>query len=287
MPHNWGMPVPITAHATAVRIALALGAFMAGPALAQSEPLWELGLGAGVLSLPDYRGSDRTRSYLVPVPYVVYRGQYLKADRDGVRGVLFDNEFFELNLSLGASLPVNSNDNEARRGLPNLRPTLELGPSLDIKLIKTRGLKLDLRLPVRAAVTLESQPRFVGWTAAPNLSLDLADVAGQRGWNLGLQTGPLASDRKNHAFFYAVRPTEATASRAAYDAPGGYSGTQFLATLSKRYPSFWVGGFLRYDNLSGASFEDSPLVRRKSYAAAGLVFSWIIGESSQKVPTQP
>ena len=53
--------------------------------------------------------------------------------------------------------------------------------------------------------------------------------------------------------------------------------------LSKRFPKYWVGGFVRYDNLNGAVFEDSPLVRQKSYLAGGLAITWIFGESSTRV----
>ena len=58
---------------------------------------------------------------------------------------------------------------------------------------------------------------------------------------------------------------------------------QYLAAVSKRYPSFWVGAFVRYDSLVGASFADSPLVRSKDYFAGGVAISWILGESSTRV----
>ena len=40
---------------------------------------------------------------------------------------------------------------------------------------------------------------------------------------------------------------------------------------------------MRYDNLSGATFENSPLVRQKDYVAGGIAISWILGESSTRV----
>lgn len=40
---------------------------------------------------------------------------------------------------------------------------------------------------------------------------------------------------------------------------------------------------MRYDNLTGATFEDSPLVRQKDYFAAGVAMTWILGESSTRV----
>ncbi len=40
----------------------------------EEKPLWELGIGTGILRMPDYRGSDESRWYLLPYPYVIYRG---------------------------------------------------------------------------------------------------------------------------------------------------------------------------------------------------------------------
>jgi hypothetical protein len=45
---------------------------------------------------------------------------------------------------------------------------------------------------------------------------------------------------------------------------------EFLAAVSKRFPQYWVGGFVRYDVLDGAAFVDSPLVRTRGYFAAGV-----------------
>ena len=54
------------------------------------QPLWEAGLGIGTLRLPHYRGSDQSHTWVLPVPYVVYRGRIFKADREGARAVLLD-----------------------------------------------------------------------------------------------------------------------------------------------------------------------------------------------------
>ncbi len=253
-----------------------------------TEPLWEAGIGAAVLSFPHYRGSDQSRAYVIPAPYLVYRGEIFKADRNGVRGVFFNTDRLNLNVSAGASLPVYSRDDGARAGMPDLKPSVELGPSLDVTLWRSTDLRanLDLRLPVRAAITVETNPRFIGGEFFPHLNLDLRDPAGFQGWNLGLLTGPVFADARYNRYFYEVRPAYANGSRPAYGAPaGGFAGTQFLMALSKRFPRFWTGAFARYDSLRGATFEESPLVTSKGYFAAGVAISWIFGESSERVPS--
>lgn len=256
-----------------------------GGARAAERPLWEFGLGVGAVSFPDYRGSDRQRTHAVPVPYLIYRGEFLKADREGLRGVFFDTDRVEVNVSLGASVPVDSDGNEARKGMPDLDPTIEVGPSVDLTVWRSEDarVKLDLRLPLRWAMTVGDRPRDIGMVFSPRVNLDVRDPFGQNGWNLGLLAGPIYADERNHAYFYDVSPRYATATRPAYAADGGYSGTQFIAALSKRYPRFWVGAFMRYDTLHGAAFEDSPLVRRDSAWAAGFGVAWMLGESSQRV----
>jgi len=77
----------------------------------------------------------------------------------------------------------------------------------------------------------------------------------------------------------------ATGSRPAYEPGGGYAGMQFLMALSKRFPKYWVGGFVRYDTLSGAEFGSSPLVTSKRYLAGGFGLSWIFAESKTLVTT--
>jgi outer membrane scaffolding protein for murein synthesis (MipA/OmpV family) len=173
--------------------------------------------------------------------------------------------------------------------MPDLRSTLEFGPSLDLHLWRSSNetMRLDLVMPVRAPVTVESSPRSLGWVFSPRLNLDVENFAGLTAWNFGIGAGPLFAADKYHDYFYAVAPRFATVDRQAYDARGGYSGTQFLASLSKRFPKYWVGAYLRYDVLSGAEFDNSPLVRRTSYLAGGIGIAWMIGESKRLVEVEP
>lgn len=269
---------------------LAIAVLAVAPAAraAADLPLWELGVGVGALSFPIYRGADQRRDFLLPVPYFVYRGDFLKADRRGVRGELLDRGRLELNISASASLPVGSGEVEARRGMPDLKATVGLGPSADIELWQSADgrRKLSFQLPVRAAFTLQSDSRFAGWQIAPRLNLDLEAPWGFEGWRMGLLSGPIYGSKHEHAYYYSVEPQFATPERPAYDAAGGYAGSQLLMSLSKRFPGFWVGGFVRYDTLKNAAFEDSPLVRKTSYFAAGFGVSWVIGESTRRVPAE-
>jgi outer membrane scaffolding protein for murein synthesis (MipA/OmpV family) len=272
----WALLRSLRCTALALLSALALP----GGAVAEALPLWELGAGVGALRLPHYRGSDQDHTWLLPVPYFVYRGDILKADREGARAVLFDSERVEFDLSLAASAPTRSEDDDARRGMDDLAPTLELGPNVNWTLARGAGWKLDLRAPVRAALTLESRPRMIGWTATPNLNLDVTRLGG---WNLGLQAGPVWGSRRFHDHFYGVPRGDATADRPAFEARSGWGGAQATAALSRRFGPLWTGAFLRYDSVRGAAFEDSPLVRRRENLSFGIALSWVFARSGRLV----
>jgi len=250
---------------------------------AGDAPLWEAGAGVAVIDFPDYRGSDERQSYVLPVPYVVYRGEFLKVDRQNVRGLFFKSEKAELDVSLNGSVPVKSADNRARQGMPDLEPTLEIGPTLNLFLLHSEPNKtnLDLRLPLRPVIDVNA--KHLGYVFQPQFNLDVRDLGGNAGWNLGLAAGPIFADQRYHQHIYGVDPAYATAVRPAYAARGGYAGSQFISALSKRFPHYWAGGFVKWDTLHDAVIEDSPLVKSKQYFTVGFAVSWIFAESKTLV----
>ena len=255
---------------------------LALPSAAEQLPLWEAGAGISAIQFPHYRGSNESKSYILPVPYFVYRGDFLKVDRQKIRGLFFTRDWAELDMSFGASVPVKSSENEARRGMNDLDPTLEFGPTFNIHLHKSsdENIELDLRLPLRTVFATDlSYARQTGWVFEPRLNLDLHHNVFGPGWNVGLAAGPIFATRKNNQYFYGVDGAFATPQRAAYDAKGGYGGLQLLGAISKRYPKFWLGGFASWTNLNRAAYEDSPLVKTKNSFAAGIAISWVFKES--------
>ena len=246
---------------------------------AADQPLWEAGIGVGVLRLPHYRGSDQSHTWVLPVPYFIYRGEFLRADRDGARAVLVDAERLDVDISVAATAPTRSEDNRARAGMPDLSPTVEIGPNVNYTLARGTQWKLQARAPVRAAFTLESGPDMIGWLATPNLNLDVR----AQGWHIGLLTGPIFGTRRINGYFFDVAPEFATASRPAYRAPGGYAGWRLVSGVSRRLGDFWMGAFITGDTVGSARFEDSPLVRKRGTLAFGFAISWVFGQSGQRV----
>jgi MipA family protein len=266
------------------RLALAAIGLAATGANADQLPLWEAGAGIGIFNLAQYRGSNQYKTWVLPVPYVLYRGDILKVDERRMRGSFFRSDRVEVDLSLYGSPPVK--DNNARQGMPDLDATVEIGPALNGKLYRSDDHKtgLELRLPVRGVIATDlSHFEYVGLVFQPNLSLDLHDPAGFKDWNLGLFASLVYTDRSYNRFFYQVDPVFATAGRPAYSPGGGYAGTQYIAALSRRYQRFWVGGFAKWDSMGGAAFAGSPLVTAQNNFSYGIAVAWVFDESKTKV----
>ena len=270
-------------------IALTLQSLMCANSFAEPAPLWEAGAGIAALTLPAYRGSDVSQSFVLPAPYFVYNGDFLKADRRGMRAQLFENQRFDLNISASGSPPTDSKNLPVRAGMPDLKPTVEIGPELDITLWDGNANFdfLKLRLPVRQAFSVSGTPRDAGLIFSPNLNADIRDVFGFPGWTLGIVAGPAFATERQNAYFYGVDSQYATATRPAYSARGGYGGAQFLVSLSKRFNNAWIGAYAREDTLHGAVFADSPLVETDHYFSAGIAISWIFARSDTLVDVDP
>jgi outer membrane scaffolding protein for murein synthesis (MipA/OmpV family) len=267
-------------------VLLSLCCLSAAQAQTEIRPLWEVGAGFAGIDFPVYRGSDERKSYLLPVPYVAYNGEVLQVNRERVRGLIFKRDTVEMDVSVNGSVPAKGAN--ARKGMPDLDPTLELGPSLNFHLLYTEDKKstFDIRMPLRAVLSSDfKHVRHEGWLFQPQLNLDFYDID-RSGWNIGLVGGVIYSDKHYHGYFYNVDPQYATATRPAYTSAGGYSGTQFIFAFNKRHEGYWTGGFMKWDNLKGAAFADSPLVKSKEYFTVGFVITWILDKSDKLVEVE-
>jgi outer membrane protein len=258
---------------------------------AEELPLWEAGLGVAGLTLPDYRGSDQQRLYVLPLPYLVYRGDFLRLDSNGLSGLLFHSERVRLHISADAGVPVKSSKDTARMGMPDLDPTVQIGPSLEVSLFKdtNSGCVVQFCLPVRAVIATDlSRWNGIGFVVNPQLTLDLRNIGPSKGWNFGLAVGPLFATEAYHDYYYEVAPRFAVPGvRPAYEARDGYSGSLLFLTVTKRFGHIWLGAFARYDELSGAVFANSPLMRTEHSVMAGLGVAWVIAESKTLVHPSP
>jgi len=240
---------------------------------------WELGVGLGVLSLPHYRGADQRSDYAAPIPYVRYHGKRLTVDKEGGRFFFYNGDDITVDVSTAFALPVDSKDNRAREGMTDLDPIIELGPRIEFKLYQSddENIRFRFALPLRAAFATDiSHTQSIGWVLSPYLQLRYFNT----GWESAVSVGPLWASEEYHDYFYEVAPQYASATRPAYDAQTGYSGTRITITLSKRFNKVFFGLFARYDNLNHAVFIDSPLIKQNDSFQVGAALSWVFKKSN-------
>ena len=253
--------------------------FFCNPAMAEEKPLWELGVGVAAGSFPAYRGAASQQSYVLPFPFVIYRGEKVTIDREGFSGELFESTLWRLELSADAMVQAQSEDG-LRQGMPDLAPVLELGPSLEYLLGRDGASAWKLRLPLRGALAIDSTTiSGQGWLFHPNLAVDTHNGS----WELGASFGPLFATQRYHDYYYGVAPAYTTPSRDAYSAEAGYSGLRLTAGASRYFGDLWLGAFLRYDDLRGAAFIDSPLVEQEHALMGGVAMAWIFRRSANRV----
>lgn len=260
------------------------------PARAFHLPMWELGVGLGGLNLPAYRGAKGRVNYVLPYPYIRYRGDAVRMDEDGMRGRLFESDRVKLDLSIAGNLPVPEDKDSARKGMPDLDPVGEFGPTLDIAFWRqgTRHegeTSLWLRMPMRLAMSV-GDPLIVsqGWVFSPFLDLSYRKGAARSHWRVSLALGPLYASRRYHEYFYKVPEKYETPERQAYQPDGGYSGSRATLTVVVNSKRWFFGVFARHDQLAGAVFEDSPLVETSQYLAVGIAISRVFASSSENSP---
>jgi outer membrane scaffolding protein for murein synthesis (MipA/OmpV family) len=253
---------------------------LASPARADEEsdekqlPTWEVGVGGSAFAQPDYVGSDEYRIRGIGFPWIIYRGERWKLTREAIQGRIFRTERVRLDLSVYGQLPVDSGKNDRRDGMPDLDWRAQVGPNLRFLLATSDDGRDTLRLdlPVRAVFAVDiDEFSYQGYTSSPKLRYRI-----RRGpWNFETQLGVEFNDSDYNDYIYSVDSPYVTPTRAAYNADGGFAGTRVAAGLNRYLGKFYVGLFVRYINLEGATFHDSPLVGTRHAVTGGLALAWI------------
>jgi outer membrane scaffolding protein for murein synthesis (MipA/OmpV family) len=263
-------------------LACASGGASAEPRSDRKLPLWEAGLGGGVVSTPAYPGAETHSSRVLVLPFLIYRGEVLRSDQQGIGARLVNNDQVEFDIGFAASLPAHSDDVAARKGMPDLGTLIEFGPRVKLRIADIDpNSRLRFDLPLRAVIEVRGGVRRQGWTLEPRL---VYDTHGEdKLWTAEAYIGAVAGDVRINRYFYEVRPEFATADRPAYRADGGLMliRTGLFATR-KVHPDVRVFGFVRYESYAGAANRDSPLMKHATGSSAGIGLAWTLGRSTAR-----
>jgi outer membrane protein len=247
-----------------------------------AKPLWEIGAFAGVANTPAYPGSaDRTSRALL-MPTLIYRGDIIRAERGSIGARLVHTDNMEFDLGFSGSLPANTQDNSARKGMPDLGTLIEFGPRLKMTLAHPApGSRVRLEVPVRTVLEFNNGVNSQGIAFEPELVYEQLDVGA--GWRLSASGSLVFGDSKLNNFFYGVTPQYATATRPTYDAQAGLIATRLaMSTAKSLTPDLRVFGFVRYESYAGAANLNSPLHQSTNGAAIGMGLTWTLGRSEER-----
>ncbi len=252
-----------------------------------SRPLWEGGIAFVGARVPAYPGANQYNFFALPFPSFFYRGDIVRADEEGgMRGRFFKNDTFEINLSIGGSLPANSDENEARQGMPDLKTMGELGPGLLATLWEQRGkssFKLGLNIPLRTALTLDFWSiKERGLVFNPLIYFITENFVAKKIFTFTGLSSVVAS-QKFHKVFYQVDQQYVTNDRAAYQAKSGYLSTTLSQGFSTQlYKNVMTFLGVSYSHYKGAANYNSPLMKQDHNFNVAMGLVWWFYESDSK-----
>lgn len=243
-------------------------------------PLWEIAaLGVGV-SQQAYPGASARVERLLALPFFVYRGRILRADRSGAGIRALKTADFELDVGVASSFGSNAENVAVRRGMPDLGTLVEIGPRLIWKLgAAPGGGRWQAEFPLRAVFDLSEHLTRRGAVFEPTMRFERR---GSGDWRYHTSFGALVGDRRLADTFYGVAPAYQTPQRPAYTARTGLIAWRLATTLTYRVtPDLNLFGLVRVDSVAGAANATSPLVERRTGASLGLGLTYVFARSQR------
>lgn len=278
---------PITTSSSALSVVLA-GLLWGGmgiafaqsvPATEEVKPLWEIGAGALAVTQPAYPGAGSSTSRVFALPYVIYRGQFLRAEQNSLGLRAIKTPRYEFDIGFAGSVGSSTNDVPARAGMADIGTLVEFGPRLKINLgdVSQGPSGIWVELPLRGVFDLSNGLANRGASFEPQLSFDVALPGGWRG---GASVSAIFGSQKLNETFYTVSTLEATGLRPAYNAQPGLLATRATLAASRRLtPDLRILGFVRLDSVAGAANSGSSLIEKSTGASLGLGLAYTFGRS--------
>lgn len=258
-------------------------------ALDEAQPLWEFGVGGGVVDVANYPASGERNFIALAAPYLVYRGDVFRlGGGGGARAVVVEKGNFEIDLSFGGAFSADSEDNSVREGMPELDFLFEVGPQIIYK-VKDFSFdgggngRLNAKVQTRAVFSTDfGRIDQRGYVLESQLSYQQRGVMLDK-TGLNVSFSATFASEKLHDYFYQVGDEFVTDNRQAFDAKGGYLGSELSVGFS--FPIFenargFIGGSASFHQ--GTANEDSPLFEDDVTFSIGAGFVWRLYESREK-----
>ncbi len=249
-------------------------------------PLWELRFAGFGRYGQSYPASEESQTDIVPLPFPIYRGQFLRIGDDTdkpVRTRLFRRDRVKIDLDFGLNFPVDSDDVDARTGMPDLDLLAEVGPELELQFIRgLMGGETFLALQARGAWSFDGlDPDWRGAVLSVELKHKLPIFTPKT--ELLTRVTPEFASQDYMDFFYGVDAAYATLARPAYKAESGYLGTRLSLVLKHEFsPTVEFRSGLKFGFYQGAANDNSPLFTDKTTSGFFAAVLWKFWESKRR-----
>jgi outer membrane protein len=245
-----------------------------------SKPLYELGVVGGYGYVPDYPAAGQGRMRYIIFPIFRYRGLRFRSDEeDSARARIFLHPHYGIDLNATGSFPAYSQDNDARKDMPNLDWMGEFGPRIYIFLHRTDKFWWRLFFPARLAYSTDFSTvtqRGMVFAQSMNFRYFFDDT---RFNSITLSISRNYATEKFQDYYFEVSERFVTPERPKYKATGGYLGSSAgLAFIHEKNQIGLYAG-LGVNSYKGAANSGSPLHKSDYTYGAFVGFSYFFYES--------
>lgn len=255
----------------------------------EGKPLWEAGVFTAAYRGPLYPGSKDSQNKILPVPFVIYRGEKIRiGDESIIKAIAVEKERFKLDISLGAAFNADSGDSKIREGMPNLDFMFEVGPEASFLLneneSKKRPSETWLNLQFRSVFSTDfGEINHRGYVFQPEISYRKDNLIFTDS-SFFFTLAPTYATAKTHQYFYDVKQKYVNEQRSFYQADAGYFGTK--VSIANRVQisdnlMMFVGVQLGFWH--AAKNDDSPLFQENFTYAVALGVKWRLYKSDKRV----
>jgi len=239
----------------------------------------EYGVVAGGLSYPTFPSATTRKNRVLVLPYIKYKGSRFSLGGSSIAAVhLASGARVKLDLSLAGSFDASSAGVPVRVGMPDLDFIFEAGPVLEYQLGSFLGGTAQARIPLRGVFTTNFKSiTAIGATFSPQLRITWMLNPSTR-TELEATLQPVFATEGVQDYFYQVDALYATVPRPAFNARGGYMGSELVVTLSHSFSTtLRVYAYGKLGMYGGATNSASPLFGDTRTTTIGIALRKTIG----------
>jgi len=255
----------------------------------RERPLYEIGAGILYSKFPNYPGASSSKQVVLPFPNLIYRGEKLRLKREeGARGIFYNGENVEIDISFDGTLSSDADDTEAREGMPKLDTLIEFGPRFLYNIAKVTDSNpwdFDFHLAGRIAFSTGLFKNLHARGLVVNPFLTVRRVSLFTDDDLFAASASIKyATMEWHEYYYSVNQRFATESRPFYKSKSGLAELSYA--LFYNYPiknDFYTFAGGIHSFYSQSANKESPLLTQNSNITFVLGIYWNFHKSKQKV----